>query len=450
MFSALFQPCARIRAACVALAILFAFGATAPPSAAQAFRDDDRARGRTMLDLIKKDVLKHYYDPAYHGVDVEARFKAASDRIQQASSNGEIFSIIAQVLVDFKDSHLYFVPPSRSARVEYGWRMGIVGDKCLVTAVKPGSDAAAKGLKPGDLIHSVDGFAPTRENLWLLKYLYYTLRPRPAMQVIAVDPAGKARELAIEARVTQGRRVLDLADGDGTDLNALIREAENEAENSRHRYITVGEDALVWKMPQFDLPKKDVDKLLDEAKGRQALIVDMRGNGGGSEETMLRLIGNLFDTKLQVGTLKRRTESKPLLAESRGGDKVFKGKVIVLVDAGSGSAAEVFARVLQLEKRGTVIGDVSSGSVMRSRSHSYKYGVDTVVFYGASITDADVIMSDGKSLERVGVQPDELLLPSAADLAAGLDPVMARAFELAGLSLDAKAAGSMFPIEWEK
>ena len=432
----------------LALMLLVVLGAS--PASAQAFRDDDRARGRTMLDLIKKDVLKHYYDPTFHGVDVEARFKAASDRIQAANSNGEVFAIIAQVLVDFKDSHLYFLPPSRSARVEYGWQMAVVGDKCYVSAVKPGSDADAKGLKPGDLVHSVDGFAPTRENLWLLKYLYYTLKPRPAMQVVAVDPAGKARELAIEARVTQGRRVLDLADGDGTDLNQLIREAENEAQHSRHRYITLGQDLVVWKMPQFDLDKGNVDKLMNETKGRKALIIDLRGNGGGRVETLQRLVGNLFETKLQIGTLKRRAKSEPLVAETRGGDNVFKGKVVVLVDSGSGSASELLARVLQLEKRGTVIGDRSAGAVMVSRSHSYKYGVDTLVFYGASITEADMIMSDGKSLEHVGVQPDEVVIPTAADLAAGRDPVMARAFELVGMPLDPKAAGAMFPIEWEK
>lgn len=441
---------ARMRILALGLAIAFAATSAAPSVLAQTFRDDDRARGRTMLDLIKKDVLKHYYDPSYHGVDVEARFKAAADRIQAANSNGEVFSIIAQVLVDFKDSHLYFLPPSRSARVEYGWRMAIVGDKCYVTAVKPGSDANAKGLKPGDMVYSVDGFQPTRENLWLLKYLYYTLRPRPTVQVVAVDPAGKAREFAIEARVTQGRRVLDLADGDGTDLNQLIREAENEAQQSRHRYIMVGQDLLVWKMPQFDLSKGEVDKLMNETKGRKALIIDLRGNGGGRVDTLQRLVGNLFEAKLQIGTLKLRTKSEPLVAETRGGDNVFKGKVVVLVDSGSGSASELLARVLQLETRGTVIGDRSAGAVMVSRSHSYKYGVDTLVFYGASITVADMLMSDGKSLEHVGVQPDEVVIPSAADLAAGHDPALARALEVVGLAVDAKAAGEMFPIEWEK
>ena len=122
----------------------------------------------------------------------------------------------------------------------------------------------------------------------------------------------------------------------------------------------------------------------------------------------------------------------------------------MLVDSQSSSAAEVFARVVQLEKRGIVIGDRSAGSVMEGKFFTYKMGAQIVVFYAASITQSDLIMTDGKSLEHNGVTPDEVNLPSAADLASGRDPVLAYAASRVGVKLTPEEAGKMFPYEWPK
>ena len=76
-------------------------------------------------------------------------------------------------------------------------------------------------------------------------------------------------------------------------------------------------------------------------------------------------------------------------------------------------------------------------------------GVDTVLMYAASITDADIIMLDGKSLERVGVVPDEILLPTAKDLREHEDPVLSRAALMLGTKLDPVVAGRFFPFKWK-
>lgn len=158
-------------------------------------------------------------------------------------------------------------------------------------------------------------------------------------------------------------------------------------------------------------------------------------------------MGNVFDHEVKISDRVGRKESHLQIAKSRG-KNAFTGKVIVLVDSGSASAAELFARTMQLENRGVVLGDQTSGSVMEARGYLYHQGVDTMFFYSFSVTDADLIMKDGKSLEHHGVTPDEIILPTQDDLANGRDPVLARAAEMAGLKLDPTAAGKLFPFEW--
>ena len=87
---------------------------------------------------------------------------------------------------------------------------------------------------------------------------------------------------------------------------------------------------------------------------------------------------------------------------------------------------------------------------MRSRLYSHQSGVDIVVPYGASITDANLVMTDGKSLEGAGVTPDDLRLPTSEDLAARRDPILAHAASLVGLKLDPIKAGALFPVLWSK
>jgi hypothetical protein len=56
----------------------------------------------------------------------------------------------------------------------------------------------------------------------------------------------------------------------------------------------------------------------------------------------------------------------------------------------------------------------------------------------------------GLDLERVGVTPDERVLPTAQDLAAGRDPVLARAIVLAGGAMTPDDAGTLFPTPRRK
>jgi C-terminal processing protease CtpA/Prc len=437
------------RRAAFACLLLFVCLAAQAARAQTTLGDRDREKARLMLKFVRDDVKEHYYDPTFKGVDIEARYKDALAKLEQATSNGQAFGIIAQFMMELDDSHTFFVPPPHAARVDYGWRMQMVGQQCFVTGVKPGSDAEAKGLKPGDIVHVIDGYKPTRENMWQLQYLYHALQPRPAVRLVVQSPGEQARQLEVAAKVTQGKKEIDLSKA-GFDFYDLIRDEEDDERIYAHRFQEIGKDLFIWKMPQFDLTKQGVDEAMGKARNHKALIIDLRGNGGGYEDTLLHVIGNLFDNDVKVGEIQRRKETKPLVAKARGSDETYRGKLILLVDSDSGSAAELFARVVQLEKRGVVVGDRTMGAVMRSRGYDHQIGVDTILMYGASVTDADIRMADGKSLEKTGVTPDEPALPTGPALRAGRDPVLAFAASLAGVQMDSEKAGALFPLRWKQ
>src|ERR1044072_2132354 len=73
-----------------------------------------RDHAEAVLDILKNDIKKYYYDPEFRGIDLEAKFKTVKERLKSANSTGQLMGIIAQTLLDFNDSHLYFIPSSRA------------------------------------------------------------------------------------------------------------------------------------------------------------------------------------------------------------------------------------------------------------------------------------------------------------------------------------------------
>ncbi len=418
-----------------------------PPQAlGQTLSKNDREAGRIMLRNIRDSLKKNYYDPEFHGVNIDETFKAAEEKINEATSNGQVFGIIEKALLSLNDTHTFFLPPPHALKISYDWKIQMLGDHCYVEAVKPGTDAEAKGLKPGDLLHVVDGFKLTRENFWLFNYLYQALQPKPQLSVVVQGPGEQPRRVDYKASTRQGKKIMDLTSG--VELYDYIREMDDYDRISEHRFKGFGDDLYIWQMPQFDLLYGRVNQIMDRITKYKTLIIDLRGNSGGYIDTLLQIIGNLFDHDVKVGDRKRRKETKPLIAKTRGRG-AFQGQLILLVDNGSASASEFLSRVVQIEKRGTVIGDVTAGAVMESMRYSFSVGETSMILYGASITNADVVMTDGKSLEHTGVSPDKIMLPTGADLREQEDPVLSYAASLAGVKLSSKEAGALFPIRWK-
>ena len=405
---------------------------------------NDLHKVRGMLREAFEIVTKNYYDAAFHGVDLAARFKEYDEKLKTAPTMNVGLTLVAGFLDGLKDTHTYFQPPPRSYAIDYGYRLTVIGDDLYVARVRPETDAATK-VRAGDRVLALNGSGVGRESFTRMQYLLNVLQPQPSTRLTLRDPAGAERTVSIETKVTPGRTVRAF-NSEGLQDMELQQQAADHL--SRPRHVEQG-GVMIWKLPVFTLSNGDIDQLCAVARTQTALILDLRGNPGGFIDALRRTLGNIFPSDVPVGTRVTRKGRVSLTAKTRGRE-AFSGKLIVLIDGASGSSAELFARVVQLEGRGVVIGDRSAGAVMEALAYGSAQGdLDLAIVYGFMVTDADIIMKDGRSLEGAGVVPDEVVLPTGQDLATGRDPVLARAAKLAGLELDAVAAGKLFPFEWK-
>ena len=374
----------------------------------------DVARARDMLKRTVEVVKKSYYDPSLHGVDLDGRAKTAEDNIGKAGDFGAAFGNIAWVLDSLNDSHTHFLPPRRPYHAENGWVVTPVGSRCYVTAVKPGSDAAAQGLKPGDQLLEWNGFPVTPAALWKMEYSFNLLAPREAHALVVATSGEQPRKVMVKVQYVPTERI---------HLSRIPPDWEDNRELLKTRFATLGSNVLIARFSTFENDQSQSDELFEKARHYDTFVLDLRGNGGGSEEGLLRMLGHLFNHPVKLGELVTRKGKKDLKVKPRGSH--FDGSLIVLIDGRSASSAELFARIIQLEKRGIVIGDCSSGMVMRSEVVPLVQGDEANwLTFGVQVTVSDLIMADGKSLEHNPVKPDEIVLPTQDDLADGRDPVL--------------------------
>ncbi len=166
----------------------------------------------------------------------------------------------------------------------------------------------------------------------------------------------------------------------------------------------------------FRSATRDVARLLDELKKDKvdAVLIDLRNNGGGSLTEAVDLTG-LFIGKGPV--VQQRNASGEITVQSDTNPAVaWNGPLGVLINRGSASASEIFAAAIQDYGRGLIIGEPSFG----------KGTVQTVIdldrvaknskpqFGELKLTIAQFFRINGGTTQLRGVTPD-ILFPAASD-----------------------------------
>ena len=226
------------------------------------------------------------------------------------------------------------------------------------------------------------------------------------------DPTGKTRKM-----VELVRDIVKLEDQAAT---GRVERVEVDGVEHKLGYVYLpsfyGTMDKPFGDPEYRSCALDVNRLIAEfnAEDVEGLVLDLRGNGGGSLREAV-LLSALFVERGPVVQI-RDTRTVVSLPIPPGNPVAFKKPVVVMTDRASASASEIVAGHLQDVGRAVVVGD--------SRTHG-KGTVQSVMGigpngmgpekYGATkITTARFYRVNGRSTQTEGVEPD-IRLPSLLD-----------------------------------
>jgi len=406
------------RAALAATALLL----TAPFAGAQNTTLTPEIKAR-VLDQTTQLVTERAYVPGVDFTKWSEYLAAKKKDIDDAKTDEEFASAVQDALSKFSFSHLYLhTPAAAKARVTnqtigIGIRINPQPDGVLVVGLIPDAPAMKAGIEIGDLIIEADGKKVTGPG-----QIQGTEGTKVVIKVKKSD--GKTKEYTITRTKFSTVRPEELSWAD--------------------------KDTAVLKIYTFDLAYDSdrVEDLIKQASPAKRLIVDLRGNPGGAVFNLMHFLGTVLPDQTTLGTfvdrklvdtyvkekhgdpkdLKAMAEWSPNKIHIRANKKAhFDGEIAVLVDGGSGSAAEMAAEALKEVSNAPVVGTKSAGAVLVSVMRPITDG------YVLQMPITDYISVKGVRLEGNGVTPDKAIDPKKFPLflkKGEKDPIWADAIAL--------------------
>ena len=369
-----------------------------------AFPKTEEEANKLWEERVKNDVINlKLKDKKWSEIKTKLtkRYNLAIRRLTQTKAD-DILQTYLNAFAREIDPHTSYLAPRTAKSFNESMNLSLEGigatlqsedDETSIKSLVPGAPAEkSKKLHPGDKIIGVGQSTGEIEDIvgWRLEDIVDKIKGKKGTKVrLEIEPSkgGKSRIITL--------------------VRDKVRIEDQAAKLTMNKID--GKNIAVIKIPGFYIGlTSDVKKLLTNIENQKAdaLIVDLRENGGGALTEAVALSG-LFITDGPVVQV-RDAYQRIRVHEDDDSAQQYKGPLLVMINRYSASASEIFAAAMQDYNRGIIIGQntFGKGTVQQSRSLNFTYDLDQTPLGLLQYTIQKFYRINGGSTQLKGVAAD--------------------------------------------
>jgi carboxyl-terminal processing protease len=314
------------------------------------------------------------------------------DYVEETKSKDLVYGAIKGML-ETLDPHSAFMPPNMYKEMQEetkgrfeGLGIEITIKDGILTVVSPIEETPAyrAGILAGDQIIKIEG--ESTKNFTLMDSVKRLRGPRGSKVTITIMREGftKPKEYTLVRDVIP------------------VRSVRHELLEKNYGYIRLSQ----FQEKTDDEFEKAMKALEEESKGTlKGLVLDLRNNPGGLLDQAVKIADRFIDSGLIVSVEGRKEDQKMKFYAHPDGS-ASRYPLVVLVNGGSASGAEIVAGAIQDQGRGILVGTQTFG----------KGSVQTIIPLkdgsGLRLTTARYYTPNGRSIQAKGIVPDIIAKPS--------------------------------------
>lgn len=370
-----------------------------------------------MFDQSWRALAEQFYDAKFHGSDWYAIRDRYRPLVRHVAMKEDLYSLIHLMLGELNASHLGISGPG-AVPEEWTADLGLVFDEAyrgpglkIAEVLKRGpADKRGLLLRPGDYITAIDGVRLT-ESTSVSKLLNGKAGETIVLQVA---PSGTA-----DPRDPKAFRKVEVQAVGRDQVSRLMYDRWVAANARRVHELSKGALGYIH-IPSMDEEglERFVRSLYSENYGKEAIVLDVRYNGGGfTHDQVLNYLGAREHTLFR----QRYGGEGPVL---RSYDRKWTKPLALLINNRSYSDAEIFPSAFKTLGLGKVVGQATGAHVIGT------VGVRLIDGSYFRIPRIGVYNARGENMEKVGVTPDIPVETQPDEIAQGVDRQLDKAVEV--------------------